>query len=273
MAKSFIHLKKANPFAFLHNPHLLQASYFIDTSRNNECNRTTKEAFDRFSKLLYKARTNYTTRTNQQVQVSDDKLIWEAVLTLDSEKTMKDVKKLVHTLEKRYGWREIQTAIHRDDEGYICQYTGRKIYNVHAHIIFFMLDAQGIYQFKSRDFGKTQMAQLQTLVATVLDMKRGESKLKTKRVHLSHSQYRQVSTEKEDLEFELRRVTAESETFLELATKEHDEKMQLLQEVNHLKVLIKTLEVTQNKFENILNELKKLDENKEQSVNKIKSIL
>ena len=50
------------------------------------------------------------------------------------------LKKLNENIEKEFGFRAVQTAIHRD-EGHIKD--GRPIYNYHAHIVFCNLDKNG----------------------------------------------------------------------------------------------------------------------------------
>ena len=145
----------------------------------------------------------------------------------------------------------MQTAVHRD-EGYIDEITGNKIYNFHAHIIFFMLSPSGIYNFKRRDFPKKVMSEIQTLVADTLGMKRGE---KSNRVRLNAAQYRQVAKEKSDLTHEIIRLSLESESLLELALKEHERNQQLENDLStrdfQIQELKKELAIGANKVDKI----------------------
>ena len=198
MAISSIHLKPAKLFSISHNSRTTIVSYLILDSKNNESNRSPEEAYARYFALYREAISNYMKRTGQKVQTRDEKMVWEAVVNLNPEHTLANLKELTELLHKTYGWQEIMTTIHRD-EGHIDETTGKVIINHHAHIILFMLSKDGIFRFKKRDFGKKQMAMLQTQVAHILKMKRGESKMKTKRIRYDHQQYRQWAKEKESL--------------------------------------------------------------------------
>lgn len=233
MAKSSFHIQKAKLFAFPHNDRSVISSYAIDTPNNNECNRSAQDALDYYQVLLDEAISNYRRRTKQHIQVASDKLIWEAVVNLEVHHTLKDVMKLVRILENKYHWQECQVALHRD-EGYICEYTGKKVYNYHAHIVFFMLNTDGIYCFKSRDFSKNEMSEIQTLVADVLKMERGQSALLTKKVRFNHTQYRQVQKEKEDLELDKLQLQGENEMLIDLALTEHEKYLQSCEIEKHL---------------------------------------
>jgi len=252
MALSSFHIQKANPaFSFLHLSRKVAPTYLIDNSERNDCNRTAEEAYQLFLNLFDKALKSYMGRTQQKIQLKDDKLLWEAVFNLNEEHTLDDVLELARILQEKYGWIEVQTAVHRD-EGYIDEITGKKIYNFHAHIIFFMLSPAGIYMFKTRDFPKHVMSEIQTLVAHTLGMERGE---KSNRVRLNAAQYRQVAKEKSDLNLEIMRLSLESESLLELALKEHqrNEKLENDLSIRDLKIkkLEKALTVAENKSSKI----------------------
>jgi len=90
-------------------------------------------------KELYEtAKQNYQKTKGQRLQATSYK--WEAVVNLNKNHTLDDVKELVKALEKETGFTSIQIAIHRD-EGYTI--TDKPIYNFHAHITFFTLDKNG----------------------------------------------------------------------------------------------------------------------------------
>ncbi len=212
MRKSSFHIQPASLFGFPHNGREVLASYLIDNSSENECNRTAKEALEEYSKYLDEAISNYFERTKQSIQTKSDKFIWEAVINLEQHHTLSDVMNLVKKLEEKYGWREVQVSVHKD-EGHVCKTTGRTLYNYHAHSIFFMLNSQGIYCFKKHDFRKKHMAEIQTLVARELGMERGISKLISKKERLSHSQYRQVKEEQNELRLDLEVALINSDIF------------------------------------------------------------
>jgi len=199
MAKSSINIQLATFFSLLHNTRDAVVNYTIDDASRNSYDRNKKESFDYYCKLLKEATGNYTKRTGQRIQTSDKKFLWEAVVNLNDEHKLNDVKNLSSLLEKIYGWQSIHNGIHRD-EGHIDQESGEKIYNYHGHIVLFMLNKEGIYSFKKRDFGIKRMVELQTVVANILNMERGISKKKTKVERLEHPQYRQVKQAEEKME-------------------------------------------------------------------------
>lgn len=190
MAKSCITIEKSTPNALQHNDRTNAPDYLMQERIGNySFNRSAEEAQALYQELRKEAFGNYTKRTGQKVQTAEDKMRWSAVVNLNANHTLEDVQNLADKLCEKYGWQEIQVAVHLDE--------GHKnerdviVLNRHAHIEFFMLDKQGIFQFKKRDFGKKQMAEMQTFVADTLEMERGQSKLETKRERLSHRQYKQ----------------------------------------------------------------------------------
>ncbi|NOR54820.1 MAG: hypothetical protein GQ531_01285 [Sulfurovum sp.] len=208
MAKSSINIQKTTIFALLHNLRAAIVTYVISTSDRNDSNRSMEEAYAYYLSLLKEAIFNYTSRTKQKIQTNEEKFLWEAVINLNENHKLDDLKELTEVLEEKYGWRSIHNSIHRD-EGHIDLESGEKIYNYHGHVLLFMLDERGIYRFKKRDFGKNKMAELQTLTAEVLKMERGISKKKTKRERLDHRQYRQVAQEKAQMQKEINELKSE----------------------------------------------------------------
>ena len=172
--KSCISIEKAKPGCFYHASREVSPTYLVDSSNKNDYDRNAKEAQAYYAELLNESTKNYMNRTKQRLQIKQEKLLWEAVIVLNSTHTLKDVQKLAKYLEKKYQWQPVQIVIHRD-EGYKDK-RGIIRYNYHAHIVFFMLNKSGIYVFKKSNFGKKSMAILQTEVAKILKMPRGESK-------------------------------------------------------------------------------------------------
>ena len=199
MAKSSINLQLAKFFALLHNTREAIVTYVVADANRNDYDRNGEEAFKYYLDLLKEASKNYTKRTKQRIQTDKKKFIWEAVVNLNHDHELKDLEDLAKVLESIYGWQAIQLNIHRD-EGRIDKESGENIYNFHGHIVFFMLNKDGIYCFKKRDFGIKRMQELQTIVANVLNMERGISKTKTKTIRLEHPQYRQVKQAEEKME-------------------------------------------------------------------------
>ena len=209
----------------MHNDREKIPSYVIANSDCNVCTHSSEEVYALFMKLMSLASKNYTMRTKQKIQTKSEKWIWEAVIVLDKHHTLDDLLKLGKIFEKQYGWRVLQTSIHHD-EGYVNEDSGQKIFNWHAHIIIMMIDNNGIYRFKKRDFGKRKMSELQTLVAKKLNMKRGVSKMDSKRENLNHKQYRQVKKELDNLHSKLELVTREAYDFEEIMLVENKLRIQ-----------------------------------------------
>ena len=147
MAKSSINLQLAILFVFFHNIRNAIVSYVISDASRNDYDRDANEANKYYLKLLREASYNYTNRTNQRIQTDEKKFLWEAVVNLNKHHSLKDLKLLRRILRVKYGWQAIQTVIHRD-EGHVDKESGEQIYNYHAHIVFFMLDKNGIYRSK-----------------------------------------------------------------------------------------------------------------------------
>lgn len=115
--------------------------------------------------------------------------LWEAVINLEEHHTMDDVKKVADFIHKKYHLTPTAIAIHRD-EGYTDKVTGEVKYNYHAHVMFYTVD-NGKSQM--RTIGKKALSEMQTEVANLLHMERGQVNSKT--VRLNHRQYREKARE------------------------------------------------------------------------------
>lgn len=115
--------------------------------------------------------------------------LWEAVINLEEHHTMDDVKKVADFIYKKYHLTPTAIAIHRD-EGYKDKTTGEVKYNYHAHVMFYTVD-NGKSQM--RIIGKKALSEMQTEVANLLHMERGQVNSKT--VRLNHRQYREKAKE------------------------------------------------------------------------------
>ena len=115
--------------------------------------------------------------------------LWEAVINLEEHHTMDDVKKVADFIHKKYHLTPTAIAIHRD-EGYTDKATGEVKYNYHAHVMFYTVD-NGKSQM--RTIGKKALSEMQTEVANLLHMERGQVNSKT--VRLNHRQYREKARE------------------------------------------------------------------------------
>jgi hypothetical protein len=115
--------------------------------------------------------------------------LWEAVINLEEHHTMNDVKKVADFIKQKYHLTPTAIAIHRD-EGYKDKATGEVKYNYHAHVMFYTVD-NGKSQM--RTIGKKTLSEMQTEVANLLHLERGQVNSKT--VRLNHRQYREKARE------------------------------------------------------------------------------
>lgn len=115
--------------------------------------------------------------------------LWEAVINLEEHHTMDDVKKVADFIKQKYHLTPTAIAIHRD-EGYTDKSTGETKYNYHAHVMFYTVE-HGKSQM--RTIGKKALSTMQTEVAELLHMERGQVNSKT--VRLNHRQYRAKARE------------------------------------------------------------------------------
>jgi len=171
---SSIHIEKVNTGSFLHNDRSVKVSYLIDNSNLNECSASADEAIKTFQKLRLKAQENYTKRVNQKMQ-KNTIFLKEAIVNLEAHHTLENLQPIIKKLES-YGFKVLQTSIHRD-EGFLNS-DNKKEKNYHAHITMFNLD---VTTGKTVKFGKsyrTELSKLQTFTAKTLNMQRGKVSVK-----------------------------------------------------------------------------------------------
>ena len=112
--------------------------------------------------------------------------LWSAVINLKESSTIEDVSKVRKYLEKETGFKCYQLALHAD-EGYVDD-DGVIQINYHAHLEFVTLDlATGINL--QRKLSPAKLRELQTGVAAVLQMERGEDKRISGRQRIEPRQY------------------------------------------------------------------------------------
>ena len=264
MAKSSINILK-NCAGFSHNDRSekKQPEYFlpVEFRKENEFDRNGIEAQKLLDSYIKEAKENYKNETGQKFQ--GRVLNFEAVVNLNLNHTMEDLKKLNENIEKEFGFRAVQTAIHRD-EGHIKD--GRPIYNYHAHIVFCNLDKNGKTLLKNMT--KSDLSKLQDLVSDNLQMERGKPAKETGAKHKHHTVYR-AEKEKENLENENKSLKMELVKAKELqelnkelreelkqaaATREDYAKLEALNK--DLKEKIKSKELTNEQLTKIIDEYK-----------------
>lgn len=112
--------------------------------------------------------------------------MWECVLVLNETHTKAEVLKVKDYIEKKLNITCYEFAIHRD-EGHLDN-NKRPVYNYHAHLNFVTIkDKQQNFRLTKT---KRIMPQVQTEIAKLLNMPRGE--FKSPRNHLRPQEYRQL---------------------------------------------------------------------------------
>lgn len=171
---SSINFKKSVKHQVFHNS-TIRPSYIIGGEL--ECDPPKGyEAQDLKNQIIENAKQAYfdtSKARNKAFQAKNYE--WSAVVNIKPETTMADLKKLAEHFNKKYGFQCYQIAIHRD-EGHIND-NGEKEINHHAHLEFITLSKEnGKQLFKLRDFNPQKMREIQTEVAEILNMERGQDK-------------------------------------------------------------------------------------------------
>ena len=122
----------------------------------------------------------YQSKTGQKMQAKATP-IREGVVVIQQSTTMEDLHRLADAYRDRLGIEVFQIAIHRD-EGY--QHSKEWKPNLHAHLVFDWTDHN---TGKSVKLNRQKMAEMQTITAEVLGMKRGKS---SEKKHLTAQQYK-----------------------------------------------------------------------------------
>jgi len=192
-AKASINFQKANmKVAAFHNAREAFApkSSHAELAEKNECSCPALAAIKKIQKWDQQADVNYAkTHGGRRSPVKETSKVWEAVVNLRENHTMKDVRKLVKKLEQKTGYKAAQIAIHRD-EGHTND-DGDFIQNIHAHILFYARDPKTGLSLSTKHYGKTEFfEEIQDLVADELKMERGRSARETGAKHENMHSYK-----------------------------------------------------------------------------------
>ena len=196
MAISSINIQPSSGNAIIHNERIFDVAYAIKKDDVNEYHRFASISETR--KAIYE---DYKLHHGRKLNTKATP-IREAVVNLNENHTMEDLKKLSEMLDKDYQMKVLHIAIHRD-EGHIDK-DGKENINYHAHLVFHNYDFDKHITIK-RD--KDVMRKLQTDVANCLGMERGEEN--SQKVRLDHRQYKRAMQEVEEKTKELQRELKE----------------------------------------------------------------
>ena len=193
MAKSSINFQKSKGHSYDHNFRKDEPNYLLKAENRLENfywqnEKTAREIFD--EELLN------TKRKGGPIPRFENSH-WEAVLNLNKNHTLEDVQKVARYIEQKFNITCATIAVHRDEGHYK---NDKPQYNFHAHITF-VTYKDGQQNWRKEKIKPSDLRELQTAVAEILQMERGQENSEAER--LSHRQYKQVAQEKERLEAEI----------------------------------------------------------------------
>lgn len=201
-AISSINFKKSNAIQTRHNDRDLPPNYLISDT-GCEVNRTHKEALKLRNKIIENAINAYNKNKSPKAPNFKAKSYeWSAVVNIKQDTTMQDLENLAKHFETKYGFQCYQIAIHRD-EGYI--ENGEKHINHHAHLEFITLDKNtGKNMYRRELISPKILRQIQTEVAEILNMARGQDKRISKRERVEPRKYAQLKEQEKKVQKELK---------------------------------------------------------------------
>nr|WP_314904580.1 mobilization protein [uncultured Campylobacter sp.] len=263
-AKSSFNIELMKPTGFYHNFRrgFLAKDVRAELSHLNECTCSFSEARQRAAQMKADADAAYLARTGRRPKYDEKKIYWEAEVNAREWHSLDDLKKAAVVIEQEMGYRMIYGVIHKDEGHYNDE--GEFIKNVQFHIAFISLDENGISQHR-KTFSPSLMSKLQTKIAAVLGMERGQSKEITGREHLTPKQYKQAVKLQEPIKQELKLTKDELKTAkAKIKTLEEALKSANLEARNELKEQggkredYAKLEAENKKLKDELAELKKM---------------
>lgn len=202
-AISSINFKKSNAIQTRHNDRDLPPNYLISDT-GCEVNRNHREALKLRNEIIKKAIETYNEKKAPKApKFKATSYEWSAVVNIKQDTTMQDLEKLATHFETKYGFQCYQIAIHRD-EGYIDD-KGEKIINHHAHLEFITLDKNtGKNMYRRELISPKILRQIQTEVAEILSMERGQDKRISKRERVEPRKYAQLKEQEKKAQKELK---------------------------------------------------------------------
>ncbi|EAI8054399.1 mobilization protein [Campylobacter upsaliensis] len=199
--------KKSTSFQVFHNANI-RPDYAI--GGEIICNLNGYEALELKNKIIAEAKEAYEKNKKPKAPSFKAKSYeWSLVVNLKPESTMQDLEKLAQHFSDKYGFQCYQIAIHRD-EGHINE-QGEKVINHHAHMEFITLDRQtGKNNYNREKISPKVLREMQTEVAEILQMERGQDKRLSGRQRIEPRKYAQMKEaekgERKELKQELSRV-------------------------------------------------------------------
>ena len=193
MAKSSINFQKSKGHSYDHNFRKDEPNYLLKPADRLENfywqnEKSAREIFDKELK-------SYGTKKGKRPTFENSH--WEAVLNLNKNHTLEDVRKLAEYIEQKFNITCATIAVHRDEGHYK---NDKPQHNFHAHITFVTVK-DGQQNWRKEKIKPADLRELQTAVAEMLQMERGQENSEAER--LSHKQYKKAAQQKEQLEREI----------------------------------------------------------------------
>jgi hypothetical protein len=187
MAKSSINFQKSKGHSYDHNFRKDEPNYLLKPADRLENfywqnEKTAREIFD--EELLS------TKRKGGPIPRFENSH-WEAVLNLNKNHALEDVQKVARYIEQKFNITCATIAVHRDEGHYK---NDKPQYNFHAHITF-VTYKDGQQNWRKEKIKPSDLRELQTAVAEILQMERGQENSEAER--LSHRQYKKAAQQKE----------------------------------------------------------------------------
>ena len=206
MAKSSINFAKAKAHSHAHNVREDEPKYLLPEERRmpnefwqNELKLSAKEIFDQEVAAA---------KPKGGRKPSFESSHWEAVLNFNPEHTIEDVRRVAEHIEAKFGIRCVEIAMHKD-EGHIDKETDETVYNLHAHLNF-VTYANGKQNWRREHIDPKKLSELQTEVAELMGMERGDPDRKAKR--LEHRELKIVKQIESDKDDQIRMLIKRAET-------------------------------------------------------------
>lgn len=260
MAVSSINFQKSSEHSYDHNFRYDSPNYLLKEEDRLE-NSYWKN--DLSAKEIFNNELSRSNRRGGRIPKFENSH-WEAVLNLNKEHTLDDVKKVADYLENKLNITCATISVHRDEGHY--KKNGKVCYNFHAHLTF-VTYKDGQQNWRKEKIKPQTLGEIQTEVAKILKMERGQEN--SKKTRLSAKQYKKVAQELEAKDQEIQEIIQIQNQKNELI-QDKDQKIQELiqiqnQEIQELKTELEQERLSKNQLEKLIKEERKamIQKNKE----------
>ena len=181
MAKASIHFRPVKANSQAHNERLVNLDYnFPDLVKNNQSWKIADIAEKE------KQIEAYCKKVSGRKLQKNAEPIREAVVNLNPHHTLEDLQQLAQVLQEEKGIECFQIHIHRDEGKF------QEEINHHAHMLFSWQDKK---TGKTLKLNKTDLSQIQTIVAKTLSMERGQLRVNSNRERLEPIEFKRQQEE------------------------------------------------------------------------------